>query len=245
MPSAWSGEPEDPRGTSPTRAARRRSARAPASCSPCCTSSSTRGTRQLRDAAARRLCAEAIRLAGSWSRSCPTSRALGPTRAHAPDRVALPPPVRRPAPSSCCWRTRTGRQWDRDLIAEGPSIVCALVPCAATNPARTSSRPRSTRCTATRPATSVATNWGQILQLYDQLMTWRGAGADRGTAPGRRPGRGARSGEGARGGRGPGARSHTTYSTTRSGPTSSAAWAASGKPGVAYRERLGTGRKRG
>ena len=41
--------------------------------------------------------------------------------------------------------------------------------CAATRPARTRSRPRSTRCTATR-ATAADTDWRQIVQLYDQLL---------------------------------------------------------------------------
>jgi RNA polymerase sigma-70 factor, ECF subfamily len=42
-------------------------------------------------------------------------------------------------------------RWDRDRIAEGQALVRAC--CGATSPARTSSRPRSARCTATRPPT--------------------------------------------------------------------------------------------
>ena len=39
--------------------------------------------------------------------------------------------------------------------------------CAATSPARTRSRPRSTPCTATPPPDS---DWAQIVALYDQLL---------------------------------------------------------------------------
>ena len=47
--------------------------------------------------------------------------------------------------------------------------------CGATSPVRTRSRQRSTPCTATRRArrrpSAPATDWRQILQLYDQLMS--------------------------------------------------------------------------
>ena len=59
-------------------------------------------------------------------------------------------------------------RWDRALIAEGQDLGPAL-PAPGTGPARTRSRPRSTPCTATRP-TADATDWAQILALYDQLM---------------------------------------------------------------------------
>ena len=58
-------------------------------------------------------------------------------------------------------------RWDRALIAEGQAIVRPA--CGATSPAPTRSRRPSTPCTATRP-TAAATDWPQILQLYDQLL---------------------------------------------------------------------------
>ena len=57
-------------------------------------------------------------------------------------------------------------RWDRALIAEGQASSGAA--CAAASPVRTRSRPRSARCTATRPTRPPPT--GGRSWLYDQLL---------------------------------------------------------------------------
>ena len=76
----------------------------------------------------------------------------------------------------CCSPTRTGRCGTAALIAEGQGLVRR---CLRRNrPGRTSSRPRSTPCTATR-RTAADTDWRQIVLLYDQLLAWRRARSSR------------------------------------------------------------------
>ena len=79
-------------------------------------------------------------------------------------------------------------RWDRALIAEGQALVRGA--CAATGPGRTSSRPRSTPCTATRRPPRTPTG-GRSCALYDQLLALA-ADAGRGAQPRGRGGRGRR-----------------------------------------------------
>ena len=186
-PSARSAPPTSPTACRATPSCPTGCAR----CSPSSTWSSTRATRPssgdelVRDD----LCAEAIRLARLLAELMPDEPEVArPARAAAADRVPPAGPHR-------------GRRIARAAARPGPD---ALGPgadrrgpgagrrraSAATSRARTRSRPRSTRCTAT-PPTAADTDWGQILQLYDQLLALA-ADAGRGAQPGGGGGRGAR-----------------------------------------------------
>ena len=105
----------------------------------------------------------------------------GPAR-----RRRLDGPPRRPGPVAVGPR----RSSTRATSSCGPA-------CAATSPARSRSRPRSRRSTPT-PPTADATDWSQIVALYDQLHAQRPnavVAMNRAIAigelarPGRRPGR--------------------------------------------------------
>ena len=91
---------------------------------------------------------------------------MGPARAHAAHRSARGA-ARRPTAASSCSPTRTARS------GIAPSSPKARRSCGGasrgTDRARIRSRRRSTRSTAMR-ATADATDWRQILQLYDQLL---------------------------------------------------------------------------
>ena len=114
------------------------------------------------------LCAEAIRLARLLAELMPDEpEALGLLA------LLLLTEARRPARTAP--DGRLVRLADQDRAALGPrpdrrgSRAGAARVCAGTGPARTSSRPRSTRCTPT-PPTAADTDWRQIVALYDQLL---------------------------------------------------------------------------
>ena len=123
------------------------------------------------------LCAEAIRLARLLAELMPDEpEALGllalllltesrRARAHRARRHR-----------SCCSPTRTARAGTATSSPRARRSCGAA--CAATSPVRTRSRPRSTRCTATR-ATAADTDWRQVLAAL------RPAARDR-AEPGRR-----------------------------------------------------------
>ena len=81
--------------------------------------------------------------------------------------------------------TRTARRWDAALIAEGQDAR-ARAACAATGPARTRSRRRSTPCTATRRRAGRPTG-RRSLALYDQLLVLAPTRSWRSTARSRWP----------------------------------------------------------
>ena len=102
--------------------------------------------------------------------------AAGPAAAH---RVPPAGPDRAPTARSCGWPTRTGRRWDRDLIAEGHRWFAPA--CAATCPGRTRSRPPSPPSTATRRPRPTPTGRRSCACT---TSCWRRAHARRGPQPG-------------------------------------------------------------
>ena len=80
-------------------------------------------------------------------------------------------PGARPAPTpragSCCWRTRTGRGWDRGRHRGGPTGSSSR-PCEGGPPGRFALQAAIAALHAQAPSYA-ETDWGQILLLYDAL----------------------------------------------------------------------------
>ena len=198
----------------------------------------TAGDRLVRE----ELCAEAIRL-GRVAGRADARRARGArvARTDAADRGAPAGAHRRRTAPSCRSPNRTARLWDSAPDRRGPRHRPAAA-CVVTPPVRIRSRRPSTRSTATRPAPT-ATDWRQILALYDQLARVRPF-PGRGAQPCRRPGRGRgpRCGSGSRL---TACRSSRTTCSTPSGPTSCGVWAAPSEAAAEYDAALGADRQRG
>ena len=114
------------------------------------------------------LCAEAIRLGRLLARLMPDEPEVTGLLA----LMLLTESRRPPGPARTgawsCWPARTGAAGTagsspRDRRSSGSA-------CAGDSLARTRSRRPSTRCMAIAGPARQATDWGQILQLYDQLL---------------------------------------------------------------------------
>ena len=115
------------------------------------------------------LCAEAIRLARLLAALMPDEpevlgllalllliEARRPARTGADGKLVLLPDQD---------RTR----WDAALVAEGQSLVAACLRRNAPGPYQIQAAINAVHCDA---ADAADTDWGQVLQLYDQLMAW-------------------------------------------------------------------------
>jgi RNA polymerase sigma-70 factor (ECF subfamily) len=73
-----------------------------------------------------------------------------------------------PPPSPAGWIITTARQWDRGLIAEGQSLVRRCLRQGRPGPYQVQAAINAVHSDA---KTASATDWQQILTLYDHLMT--------------------------------------------------------------------------
>ena len=158
-------------------------------CWPSSTSSSTRATRRARATRLVRddLCAEAIRLGRLLAELMPDEpEVIGLLALMLLDRVAPGRPHRRRTATSCCWPTRTAAAGIAALIAEGQAIVRQCLRRNQPGPYQIQAAINAVHSDA---PTAAATDWRQILQLYDQLLVAR-ADPGRGAQPRGRGGRG-------------------------------------------------------
>ena len=135
------------------------------------------------------LCAEAIRLGRLLAELMPDEpEVMGllalmllieSRRARAHDRGRRP---------RACWPIRTASRWDRALIAEGQALVRRCLRRNQPGPYQIQAAINAVHSDA---PTAAATDWRQILQLYDQLLARR-AEPGRRAEPRRRGGRGRR-----------------------------------------------------
>ena len=92
----------------------------------------------------------------------------GPARPDAADRRRAGPPGPTPDGRLVLLADQDRGRWDRELHRRGPGHR-ARAACAATSPAPTSSRRPINAVHSDAPA-AAATDWRQILALYDQLL---------------------------------------------------------------------------
>jgi RNA polymerase sigma-70 factor, ECF subfamily len=115
------------------------------------------------------LCAEAIRLARLLAALMPDEgevlgllalllliEARRPARTGADGKLVLLPDQDR-------------KRWDAALVTEGQSLVAACLRRNAPGPYQIQAAINAVHCDA---ADAADTDWGQVLQLYDQLMAW-------------------------------------------------------------------------
>jgi RNA polymerase sigma-70 factor (ECF subfamily) len=115
------------------------------------------------------LCAEAIRLARLLAALMPDeSEVLGLLA------LLLLIEARRPARTApdgtlVLLPEQDRSRWDFALVAEGQSLVAACLRRNAPGPYQIQAAINAVHCDA---AVAADTDWGQVLRLYDQLMTW-------------------------------------------------------------------------
>ena len=110
--------------------------------------------------------------AGCWCELMPDEpEAVGPARPDAAHRRPAAGPARRPTASMVRLADQDRSRWDRGADRPRATTWCGPA-CAATSPGRSRSRPRSPRCTPTRPPPTPPTG-RQIVALYDQLHALR------------------------------------------------------------------------
>ena len=99
--------------------------------------------------------------------SCPTNRRSWGFSRSCCSSSRVEPPARRRTAISCCWPTRTAAAGIAGLIAEGQAIVRWCLRRNLPGPYQIQAAINAVHSDA---ASAAATDWGQILQLYDQLM---------------------------------------------------------------------------
>ena len=112
------------------------------------------------------LCAEAIRLARLLADLMPRARGPWPPRPAAADRgpAEYPNDVRRVL---VLLSDQDRSRWDRSLIAEGQALITA---CIRRNQPGPYQLQAAVNAVHSHAPTAADTDWGQILQLYDQLV---------------------------------------------------------------------------